>query len=202
MSAANEDIIFISDLDELPDKNDFPEIITKLKTQTKKDKFNSNLNVSLTSFFNLFITPGLSFKNKFFRKINRIIENIIPNKRVIELKHKWYYYYLNGYANTSQINTRVCTYETLLTDLKGKPNNSRNIYSGNIINSGWHFSYLEDNSLKLKSLADSEDNRDRIEFVCDKKIPIIIVPIDQSFPKYIQKNQEKYKHLIGVIKNE
>lgn len=209
----NNDIIFISDLDELPNKENYPSIISRLNIKEKSfQKMCSDINAILLKFFNRFVTPGLSYKSKLFRKINRIIEKIIPNKRIIELKQKWYYYYLNGDAQHSAINTRVCTYKTLLKDLDGEPHNIRNIFSGNIINSGWHFSYLggmQNIKTKLKSLADYEKISKTIlnnnlmtkintnkALIINKNVPITFVKIDNTFPKYIQYNKEKYKKII------
>jgi len=189
-----KDIIFISDLDEIPNKNDFKKIISKLtQKESFLEKTTNNLNKIIFRLIFYFNTPELSIKNKIIRKIYRLIEKVIPNKRIIKLKQKWYYYYLNGDANHSAINTRVCTYKTLINDLNSKPNNSRYLFSGNVINSGWHFSYLEKHKLKSKSIADSIDNKKRLQNILNKKIPIKIVPINNTFPKYIQKNITKYK---------
>jgi beta-1,4-mannosyl-glycoprotein beta-1,4-N-acetylglucosaminyltransferase len=212
-----DDIIFISDLDEIPNKKDFPIIIKKLnKKFNLLETVQHRVNVTLTNMFNLFITPNLNFKNKLFRKINRTIEKVFPNKKIVEVKQKWYYYYLNGDANHTAINTRVCKYITLVKDLNNKPHNTRNIFSGNIINSGWHFSYLGGKQKiisKLKALADYETIKEKntlprmIEkiknkkaLVINKNMSITFVNIDNTFPKYIQQNTHKYKKYIYTNK--
>lgn len=192
-----KDIIFISDLDEIPNKNTFKKIVSKL---TKKESFLenkiNNLNNIIFKILFYFNTPELSLKNKIVRKTYLLIEKIIPNKRIIKLKQKWYYYYLNGDANHSAINTRVCTYKTLINDLSSKPHLIRYLFNGNVINSGWHFSYLENNKLKAKSITDSIDNNKRVESILNKTIPITISPIDKTYPEYIQNNVKKYKRYI------
>tara|TARA_Y100000590_G_scaffold318718_1_gene360641 strand:+ start:4874 stop:5683 length:810 start_codon:yes stop_codon:yes gene_type:complete len=81
-----------------------------------------------------------------------------------------------------------------------------------IENGGWHFSYLqspEKISKKIKSFSHGEFNK--IDFTNEKKIKEKInlkkdifgrsitykkVPIDNSFPEYIIKNQDKFKEWI------
>ncbi len=209
----NNDIIFISDLDEIPNKKDFPEIINRLnKKRNIFEKTSRLINITLLNFFNLFNTPKLNLKNKIFRKINRTIEKIFPNKDIIELKQEWYFYFLNGDSNHAAITTRVCKYITLKTDLKNKPHNIRNIFSGNSITSGWHFSYLGGVARindKLKALSDYDtintiQEKERIiQKVKENKVLILnterkinFVNIDNSFPTYIQKNKNKLKRYI------
>ena len=91
-------------------------------------------------------------------------------------------------------------------------------YNGPAIkNGGWHFSYLggpEAISYKIKSFAHQELNRegftseDKItqrvnagQDIFDRGYIYKVVPLDNSFPEYILKNQEKYKHLIACIEN-
>jgi len=204
----DDDIIFISDLDEIPNKNDFPEIIKRLTSKRNlAEKVNRLINVKLIYFFNLFNTSKLTLKNKIIRKINRTIEKIFPNKNIVELKQEWYFYYLNGDSNHAAVTTRACKFITLKNDLQSKPHNIRYIFSGNIINSGWHFSYLGGWTRindKLKSLSDYE-NIDKkkekekiIKKIKENKVLILnserkikFVKIDNTFPKYIQENKNK-----------
>jgi len=211
----DNDIIFISDLDEIPNKKDFFEIIDRLtKNRNIFEKISRAINLNLLSFFNLFTTPNLNLKNKIFRKTNRIIEKIFPNKNIVELNQKWYYYYLNGYSNHSAITTRACKYITLKKDLYLKPQNIRNIFSGNVINSGWHFSYLggmKNIKIKMKSLADYDGlsiKNKELNFmtklktnnalIINKNINISFVKIDQTFPEYIKRNTIKLNKYIKI----
>ena len=206
----DNDIIFISDLDEIPNKKDFPEIIHRLiRKRSVFERISRLININLLYFFNLFNTPTLNLKNKVFRKINRTIEKVFPNKNIVELNQKWYFYYLNGYSNHSAVTTRVCKYITLEKDLHRKPHNIRNIFSGNLINSGWHFSYLGGTKIindKLKSLSDYETVHAKLEkekiikkvkeskvLILNSERKIEFVKIDNTFPNYIQKNKNKLK---------
>ena len=209
----DNDIIFISDLDEIPNKKDFPEIITRLtKKRTFVEKTNRIININLLYFFNLFNSPALNLKNKIFRKINRTIERVFPNKNIVELNQRWYFYYLNGDSNHSAITTRVCKYITLKKDLQCKPHNIRNIFSGNRINSGWHFTYLKGAKCmnnKLNAYTDYVVNphkkttynslvllNENKAYIVNKITNINFVKIDNTFPEYIQQNKNKLKKYI------
>jgi len=196
-----DDIIIISDLDEIPNKKDFPRIINLLTIpENIVDKIRNDFNVYIFKLLFKLNTPELSFKNKVIRKLYLLFEQVNPNTRVIKLRQKWYYYYLNGDANHSAIDTRLLTYRTLITDLNSEAHNTRYMFFGHRIESGWHFSYLEDLKLKVNSIADSVDNTERVTFITDKKMPVNIVEIDKTFPEYIVNNQEKYKKYIKVLK--
>ena len=81
-----------------------------------------------------------------------------------------------------------------------------------IEDAGWHFSFLGDADnvrLKLASYEHTENNissntdnmEERIEQGFDplgRQNRLQAVPIDDTFPEYIQENQEKYADLIKV----
>ena len=83
-----------------------------------------------------------------------------------------------------------------------------------LYNGGWHFSWLggiEGIRTKLRSFAHAEFQTEEnlgeekitrcieqgIDFF-DPTIHFTLTPIDQTFPRYIQENQEKFKHLIKL----
>jgi beta-1,4-mannosyl-glycoprotein beta-1,4-N-acetylglucosaminyltransferase len=81
-----------------------------------------------------------------------------------------------------------------------------------INNGGWHFSFLGNANFiasKIKSYVHDEYDREeytnlekinlRIKNMVDpfdRKKKLVKIPIDSSFPEYIQKNKDKYKELI------
>jgi len=85
-----------------------------------------------------------------------------------------------------------------------------------ILQGGWHFSYLggaEAVVKKIKAFAHQEFNNENYTDVKEIERKILegedifgrgykyeAVPIDETFPDYIVKNQEKYKHLILPVK--
>jgi len=123
---------------------------------------------------------------------------------------KFYYYYLNC-LNVSQIfhGTAISKYKYLTT-----PNDfiiNRRFF--NLIeNGGWHFSYLggiETIIEKLESFSHSEyDNPyfkdlkrlqtkiENNEDIFERNIQYAIVPINESYPKYILNNLNKYSQYI------
>ena len=74
----------------------------------------------------------------------------------------------------------------------------------------WHFSFLgdaENFKLKLASYEHTENNIESVTSNAAEKVELGLdplgrgqqytaVPIDDTYPKYIQENQEKYSHLI------
>lgn len=121
--------------------------------------------------------------------------------------------------------TKICHYSDLLNpkvDIfpqfgsyytkKGLPTYIRFYCDSPVENGGWHFSYLGGTkaiSYKIKSFAHQEFNDDL--YTNEEKIQQRVksgqdifnrdyrytpIPIDESFPEYLVKNQKKYKHLI------
>lgn len=120
-----------------------------------------------------------------------------------------YYYKLNFLYQTDWMGSRLCTWkhlkETTVDQLRQDHANSYKIE-----NAGWHFSFLgdaENFKLKLASYEHTENNTDDVISNVDEKIEKGLdplnrgmvynaVPIDDSYPEYIQNNQEKYSSLI------
>lgn len=132
-------------------------------------------------------------------------------------KQKMYYYYLNNidlktpfWVNTP---TKMLNFEDLSAYEKS-PQKVRFAKGIMINNGGWHFSFLggaEKIKEKIKSFAHQEYNQPNytdveiikkriIEgkdiFERSKKKRYASVAVDQSFPRYIFKNQDKYKNFI------
>jgi beta-1,4-mannosyl-glycoprotein beta-1,4-N-acetylglucosaminyltransferase len=120
-----------------------------------------------------------------------------------------YYFKLNFLYQSDWMGTRLCTWK----HLKGTTvdeNRQNHADAFKIENGGWHFSFLgdaENYKLKLASYEHTENNtpdniaraEERIAKGIDpfgRNIGIKTVPIDESYPEYIQNNQDKYAHLI------
>lgn len=77
-----------------------------------------------------------------------------------------------------------------------------------INNGGWHFTYLgniQDIKLKRESFSHTEDveeGKSEINYI-EKEVKnhkgYVIVPLDSFFPQYIVDNREKYKQYIGKV---
>lgn len=166
-----EDIIILSDVDEIPSRSAVLEI---KKTLSEKDT-------------------------------------------VVSLNHRFFYYFLNGLCvqnglESSWWGTTACRFGSFpgpeaLRRLKGTAETR-------ILNGGWHFSYLggpEMIALKIESIAHAEwdndkiKNLDRIKSVLEKgedlfdrrdKPKQVYVRIDDTFPRFLVENKERFSHLI------
>ena len=125
------------------------------------------------------------------------------------------YYYVNCMIKEPWTRAQIMTYENLRST---SPNTSRYEHIPSLIdNGGWHFSYLGgvDKIIeKIEAFSHTEFNnaefksRDRIEkcikdgvdFIGRKGLEFYIEPLNESYPKHILNNQDKYKHLIAEIK--
>lgn len=200
-----DDIVIISDLDEIPNLENINQVINILSLNSnKKDVF-----YHLYEHFKRFI---LLLRSKL---LFRIVDHFKFNSsRLVVFKQNIYYYYLNGFINNKWLGSRIVFYKDLITYFKSSPQIVRNSVSNNIIsNGGWHFSYLftpEEISIKIHSFAHSEYDKsnytdislikERIikgEDLFGRKDNITYVEIDNTFPDYLIKNLEKYKKYIN-----
>lgn len=140
----------------------------------------------------------------------KAIQSYKPEMGLTALRMDSYWYKFNCLTGKqSWLPARVLTFSELK---KSTPNDVRNSgYPNSIDNGGWHFSYLGDADYivkKLESFSHTEydkpwyKNKEEIA----KKIEIgealwggdkfTFVSIDETFPKYIFENQNKFKTLI------
>jgi len=119
-----------------------------------------------------------------------------------------YYYKLNFLYQDDWMGSRLCTWKNLKqTTIDQLRQDHRNAYR--IEDAGWHFSFLgnaENFKLKLASYEHTENNTSENVSNAEEKIEqgidplnrgmLKIVPIDDSYPEYIQNNQEKYQNYI------
>lgn len=162
--AKNNDLILISDLDEIPP----PQTVVKLSKAIKKGE-------------------------------------------VYGFKQKVYYYYLNLLSNETIMGTKMTRFENI-----DFPQNIRQAKKFTLIDpGGWHFSFLggvERIKQKIDAYFHQEYNTptvmSQIPFFVENRLDIFErpyeyteVPIDNSFPKYIQENKDKYNKYIVPPKN-
>lgn len=120
-----------------------------------------------------------------------------------------YYYKLNFLYQDDWMGSRLCTWKHLKnTTIDQHRQDHANAYR--IENAGWHFSFLgnaENFKLKLASYEHTENNtevnisnaEEKVEKGLDplnRGMTYRAVPIDESYPEYIQNNQEKYAEFI------
>lgn len=125
---------------------------------------------------------------------------------------RFYYYYLNVLKEEGWFGTKICSYAYLKTFSVDEIRNQRN---GIILpNCGWHFSFLGGADLiidKLNAYGHQEFNNENIKNNLNSNIQankdiffrqgvqLVTVPIDESYPEYIQSNQQSLKER-GFIK--
>lgn len=120
-----------------------------------------------------------------------------------------YYYKLNFLYQDDWMGSRICTWKNLKqTTIDQLRQDHRNAYK--IEDAGWHFSFLgnaENFKLKLASYEHTENNTSENVSNAEEKIEKGLdplnrgmtyksVPIDDTYPEYIQNNQEKYSEFI------
>lgn len=160
VNCKDEDVIIISDLDEIPN----PDILTNIKS--------------------------LDFNN-----IYRFNQNM-------------YCYYLNVLKEHNWFGSRILSYQKLknlsVNEIRGD-----NSLSLAINNGGWHFSFMGGEEMvknKIKSYSARDLGSDRVFNSIKSNMENNIDPffrgnlqkveIDNSYPEYLLKNLDKYKHLI------
>ena len=126
------------------------------------------------------------------------------NNHYVALQRHFYYKF-NILREENWMGSRICTWDTLrqtsVDQLRQNHHNSHRIESG-----GWHWSYfgnIDTIEQKLNACADSQhkskDLSDKVKMGRDpvgRSDSYNPVPIDDSFPEYIQNNQEKYAEFI------
>jgi len=160
VNCKDEDVIIISDLDEIPN----PDILTNIKS--------------------------LDFNN-----IYRFNQNM-------------YCYYLNVLKEHNWFGSRMLSYKRL-KDLSINEIRGDNNLSVEINNGGWHFSFVGGEEMvknKIKSYSARDLGSDRVFDSIKSNIENNIDPffrgnlqkvkMDNSYPEYLLKNLDKYKHLV------
>ena len=120
-----------------------------------------------------------------------------------------YYFKLNFLYQEDWMGPRLCTWKHLknTTIDQHRQNHQR---AHRIEDAAWHFSFLgdaENFKLKLASYEHTENNTEAVTSNALEKVEEGLdplgrgqqykaVPIDDSYPEYIQNNQEKYSNLI------
>lgn len=124
-----EDIVMISDIDEIPNLPNTLNDILDQNVYIKRKKF-WRAKIGLINKI-LKINPLYLFKTL---KVKNIID-LMP----ISLEQDMYYYYLNGKLNNKWYGTVICKYKNLKSPQEMRNNRNKML---TIKNGGWHFSYL------------------------------------------------------------
>jgi beta-1,4-mannosyl-glycoprotein beta-1,4-N-acetylglucosaminyltransferase len=177
----DDDIILSSDCDEIPN----PEILSRLSEFFSPDEFYSFTQTCYYYFLNV-------LRESHINNVNHTYLGADP---------------FTGIKSSHWKGTKMASYKMIknysLNELRAQPNND-------IVNGGWHFSYLggeEAIKHKLSSgdtqqfdsdayLSKIKENLDKLSDVIANGDKLTQVPFDESYPKYILDNLHKYPHLI------
>ncbi len=183
-NAKDEDIIIVSDLDEIPNPDKFGEM---------KEYLDKGYN-------------RVAFQNKCYCYYLNGLEEESKWARIKACKFKTLREYFKSKPRDMRASRRDSSFLNKFVKSKEK------IHV--IKNGGWHFSYLGDIDKILKKMSSVagmekglEEHNDKLKIkklIEEGKHPtsnrkIKFVKIDYSFPKAVRKNKRKYAHLIKEI---
>jgi beta-1,4-mannosyl-glycoprotein beta-1,4-N-acetylglucosaminyltransferase len=162
-----EDVILISDVDEIPKR----EVISRLTKSLKENPYNA---------FRL-------EQKMFFFHLNRVYQNGLNWQ-----EKPWWGTIVTSYALLSKLSPQF--FRDRRETLKGK-----------VFNAGWHFSYMggmDNIKHKLSCIVEGSVSDSLSDMEIQEKINRHqVIPIDESFPKYVQENIERLTKLGLIAKN-
>ncbi len=146
-SCKAEDLIMISDIDEIPD----PAVLCNMQKYAviPINKSSPNKKIHLKQFFSLL------GENKKFLKSDTL--DFFLEYMPVVLEQKFFYYFMNNLANEKWYGTILCRYKNMR--IPQQLRNRRNIMPY-VKNAGWHFSYLggiERIKEKLNSIIEGDN---------------------------------------------
>lgn len=212
---ALNDVILISDADEIPSAEVVKDICLKISKNSIIFDLKENISSFLISLHNIFKVSLIQ------RVMKKVIKLILPKYRIIKCLHKHYEYFLNGYVNDHVEGTTIIRFSALQRLFNSDTDAAR--WLRNIpyipISNGWHFSYLgsaETIAQKIHSFSHNEydkpqyTNLQHIETMIEQGDNIFgktgtahkikYVEINKSWPAYILKESARFVHLIKHIK--
>jgi beta-1,4-mannosyl-glycoprotein beta-1,4-N-acetylglucosaminyltransferase len=121
-----------------------------------------------------------------------------------------YYYYLNVFKESTWFGTKISKYKNLknisLNELRGDESLSVKLNNG-----GWHFSFMGGEEMVKKKILSYSAKDMANEYVLSTisrnmennvdpfmRGILTLVEIDDTYPEYLIKNLNKYKHLIKL----
>jgi beta-1,4-mannosyl-glycoprotein beta-1,4-N-acetylglucosaminyltransferase len=152
-------------------------------------------------------------------EILEYIDDWYDENQLFHLQQKMFVYYLNNYSNDHWFGTRACSYGYLknktIDDIRQHTEDEDKLIGSIITNAGWHFTYLggEDQiKIKINSFSHQEHNTEYVRHNIKKSIDLNVdvfgrnssykvVEIDDTYPKYILDNFEKYSYLVKNVSN-
>jgi len=208
-SCQDDDLIIISDLDEIENPTQIKVAISKLLSCCDRDDSFYQIYWKIRAWTGRFGDRGLLYLLK------RIIFHFqVRSNKMAMFKQNIYYYYLNGFVHNHWFGSRAIFYRDFKNYYGQSAQRIRSSLANlKIKNGGWHFSYLFDADgiiNKIQSFAHAEydiaDNtnkelvKSRVEqgkSILDGESNISYKEINDSYPQYILDNKSKYAKYIN-----
>jgi beta-1,4-mannosyl-glycoprotein beta-1,4-N-acetylglucosaminyltransferase len=216
----NDDIILISDVDEIPDVRILESIIERVHKESLYNDFKE-----LLYYANYLLSEKVAilYVGKLIHNVLKKLNSfIMPCARIYRFHHRHHEYYLNGYVNDDIPGMAVIRFSSFRRVFNMDAHAPRKIWHNSdyqIVRGGWHFSYLggpENIKQKIHSFAHSEfdtemfTNTNRIETLIEKgenlfgkvgeRHNIKYIPITQTtHPKYVVENRQRLSKYIKEI---
>ena len=189
--------------------------IPDLKNPWKREFFSRNAMIDLDIFEDkdlLIMSDSDEIPNPL---IIKEAANVISSDSHYTLEQSCYAYWINNLYSRKWYGSRIATYKYMKNkkaqDVREATEAEYELSGSKITNGGWHFTYLGDENYirqKISSFCDRQfdipEIKDNIAENLSKGKDVLNrsfinyerVDIDDSFPEYLIKNQEKYFHLI------
>jgi len=208
-SCQDDDLIIISDLDEIENPKQIKEAANRLLLHRHRSDQSYRLYWKIRSWISKIGNYG------FLYLLKRLIFHFqVRSNKMIMFKQNIYYYYLNGFVHNHWFGSRAVFYGDFKNYYGRSAQRIRSSLANiQIENGGWHFSYLFDVDgiiNKIKSFAHSEydtkTNTDktvvqsRVEqgrSILDGENNVIYKEIDDSYPQYILDNKSQFAKYIN-----
>lgn len=142
------DLIMISDIDEIPNPNIIKNLLNRKVYIRRKNYWRTKIKL-------IYKLIKINFLYLFKEVKVKDIIDLMP----ISLEQNMYYYYLNGKISTKWYGTVICKYKNIETP-QSLRNDRNKLFT--IRNGGWHFSYLggiEKIQKKISSIVEGNPNK-------------------------------------------
>jgi len=207
---APDDIVMVSDVDEIPD----PALLgAEIDALRRPDPVQDALEWMYGRLRRAERRCTRCRNRLVGRLVRRAQPFVFPRKRIFRFSHRHYEYYLNGYVTDFWPGCTVMRYSALESVFDMDCHETRKMWSERttrFVKGGWHFSYLggaASIAAKLRSLSDKLcDNEDvwdeeRVRTCIERgenlfgkpgdKHRIKYVPLDETFPRYVLTHQQE-----------
>lgn len=141
-------------------------------------------------------------------KLIEQLNSMLGENEILSLNQATYYYYLNVLKQYDWYGSKIGRYKTVknisFNEIRGDEALTKKVPNG-----GWHFSFQGGSDMVIKKITSYSARDLANDFVINNinnniesnqdpffRGALSIVPIDETYPKYLLNNLEKYNHMI------